>query len=530
MSYTKMVKGATKIKMAPPKAKYVDPILHGLRNQKFFNEIVNALQDRLDMNIWTIVYKSLIVIHLMIDTETLALEYFSDNLQFFQLHKIMNSSKWSNNDITALRRYNDYLKGKCYEFGELNEQIERLNSTHRHDKDLIQLQKLFEVESMEREIQLLLKNKYSPQDLQNDLLFYAFKLLIQDLLIKYNKLNEGIISLLESFFDLSYDNAERTLKNYKSFVHLTDYVVKYLKVGKAMGLDIPVIKHITTKLISSLEEHLDNQRNNKNNNNINERKISESTESRKNVSSSSQLNNNSTEQDEINKNAQEHLKRIREQKELLEKQLHQPTSVMITPTLPTNFTGTNPFTPSPVIGNTTDSFSFEQQQPLTATSTSNPFLVQSPVTSTGTGFYATNQNVVPSYTGAGFGGYTQQPQSSPVFPPPQPQQIQTGLLQQQPYQFTGNTVNTTGNNPFALSSIMEEPSLMSSLDPQQQAAAQAAAGITYLPVQVTQYAVVGSNPFEQSQAQAQAQAQQQQSQGQQQGQQQGQRNSNLIDM
>ena len=88
-----------------------------------------------------------------------------------------------------------------------------------------------------------------------------------------------------------------------------------------------------------------------------------------------------------------------------------------------------------------------------------------------------------------------------MFPPPQ-----QGLLQQ-PYQYTGNTVN----NPFALTSIMEE-STMPSLDPQQQQ------GITYLPVQVTQYAVVGTNPFEQQQQQ------QQQQQGQ------AQRNSNLIDM
>lgn len=514
MSYNKMVKGATKIKMAPPKAKYVEPILHGLKNQNNFNEIVHCLSERLNMNVWTIVYKSLIVIHLMIDTDTMCLEYFSNNLQIFQLTKIMNSSKWSNNDIIVLKRYDDYLKGKCFEYGDLNEQIEILDSEYRHDKDLKQLKKLLEVESLEREIKLLIKNTLSPQDLQNDLLFYAFKLLIQDLLVSYNKLNEGVITLLESFFDLSYTNAERTLNTYKSFVKLTDYVVKYLKIGKAMGLDIPVIKHITTKLIQSLEDYLDNQKrdkkklddtirsNNDEKTNVPTNTLTTTTSNNKNdnddnVSSPLVRNNESTV-----KNTKEQLERIREQKKILERQLQQEQQVLITPTLPKNFTGTNPFSPSPIINNNINSFTFEQQQQqqpiITANNTSNPFLVQNPVISASAGFYATNQNVVPAYTGAGFGGYSQQPVHL-------------------------NNTTAGHTNPFILNSIVEEPSVVPTLDPQQQITT---AGITYLPVQVTQYAVVNTNPFEQTQEQEQ----EQHPHPHQQQHQQQQHNSNLIDI
>lgn len=517
MSYTKMVKGATKIKMAPPKAKYVDPILHGLKNQHDFNEIVHCLSERLNMNVWTIVYKSLIVIHLMIDTDKMCLEYFSNNLQIFQLTKIMNSSKWSNNDIIVLKRYGEYLKGRCFEYGDLNEQIEILDSKHRHDKDLRQLKKLLEVESLEREIKLLIKNTLSPQDLQNDLLFYAFKLLIQDLLVSYNKLNEGVISLLESFFDLSYENAERTLNIYKSFVKLTNYVVKYLKIGKAMGLDIPVIKHITTKLIQSLEDHLHNQRRDQKKlddtvRSNNDEKTNTSTTITNNNNNNNNNNGNSNgnnvssplirNDENMAKNTQEQLERIQEQKKILERQLQQEQQVLITPTLPTNFTGTNPFSPSPIINNNINSFTFEppqqqQQQPIiTANNTSNPFLVQSPVVTASTGFYATNQTVIPTYTGAGFGGYSQQP-------------------------YHMNGVTTGNTNPFILNSIVEEPSVVPTLDPQQ---ATTTAGITYLPVQVTQYAVVNPNPFEQVQEQNQKQVTQQQQQQQQH------RNSNLIDM
>lgn len=65
-SYTKLVKGATKIKMAPPKQKYVDPILMGTSNPREFQEITDALDVRLSDTAWTIVYKALVVLHLMI--------------------------------------------------------------------------------------------------------------------------------------------------------------------------------------------------------------------------------------------------------------------------------------------------------------------------------------------------------------------------------------------------------------------------------------------------------------------------------
>lgn len=54
---------------------------------------------------------------------------------------------------------------------------------------------------------------------------------------------------------------------------MTEYVVRYLKIGKAVGLKIPVIKHITTKLINSLEEHLREETKDKEVNLLNRSKI-----------------------------------------------------------------------------------------------------------------------------------------------------------------------------------------------------------------------------------------------------------------
>lgn len=66
-SYEKSVKGGTKIKLAPPKAKYVEHILIATREgEGGVADVFRTLQNRLRDSTWTIVFKSLIIVHLMI--------------------------------------------------------------------------------------------------------------------------------------------------------------------------------------------------------------------------------------------------------------------------------------------------------------------------------------------------------------------------------------------------------------------------------------------------------------------------------
>lgn len=192
------------------------------------------------------------------------------------MRKISHTTKWSSNDMRALQRYDEYLKTRCEEYGRLgmdhlrdNYSSLKLGSKNQLSMD----EELDHVESLEIQINALIRNKYSVSDLENHLLLYAFQLLVQDLLGLYNALNEGVITLLESFFELSIEHAKRTLDLYKDFVDMTEYVVRYLKIGKAVGLKIPVIKHITTKLINSLEEHLREETKDKEVNLLNRSKI-----------------------------------------------------------------------------------------------------------------------------------------------------------------------------------------------------------------------------------------------------------------
>ncbi|CAI2014372.1 hypothetical protein SEUBUCD646_0G04860 [Saccharomyces eubayanus] len=472
-SYAKLVKGATKIKMAPPKQKYVDPILMGTSNPRDFQEITDALDVRLSDTAWTIVYKALVVIHLMIQQgeKDVTLRHYSHNLSVFQLRKISHTSKWSSNDMKALQKYDDYLKIRCEEYGRLRMDHVRDNysSLKLGSRDQLTMdEELDHVESLEIQINALIRNRYSTPDLENHLLLYAFQLLVQDLLALYNALNEGVITLLESFFELSVEHAKRTLDLYKDFVDMTEYVVRYLKVGKAVGLKIPVIKHITTKLIKSLEDHLREET---------KRQRGEPLQQQQDRKPSSTVSN-TTNYDSNTGNrsiAQQKLEQIREQKKLLEQQLQQQ-QLLISPTVPQD--AHNPFGSQQKDVNN-DTFSFEPAQPQLATQipqqTGNPFLIQQqqqqqqqqlqqqqqqqqqqPVQLAGaptmlqqaqvpvasnlngqqTGMYASNLQYTPNFTGSGFGGYT--------------------TIDSNPMANTMEPTKTGSNNPFSLENIVRE--------------------------------------------------------------------------
>ncbi|CAI4503059.1 CDA_G0022140.mRNA.1.CDS.1 [Saccharomyces cerevisiae] len=459
--YTKLVKGATKIKMAPPKQKYVDPILSGTSSARGLQEITHALDIRLSDTAWTIVYKALIVLHLMIQQgeKDVTLRYYSHNLDVFQLRKISHTTKWSSNDMRALQRYDEYLKTRCEEYGRLgmdhlrdNYSSLKLGSKNQLSMD----EELDHVESLEIQINALIRNKYSVSDLENHLLLYAFQLLVQDLLGLYNALNEGVITLLESFFELSIEHAKRTLDLYKDFVDMTEYVVRYLKIGKAVGLKIPVIKHITTKLINSLEEHLREETKRQRG------EPSEPQQDRKPSTAISSTSSHNINSNDKNKSiAQKKLEQIREQKKLLEQQL-QNEQLLISPTVPQD--AYNPFGSQQQDLNN-DTFSFEPTQPqMTAQvpqPTANPFLIPQQqqqalqLTSASTmpqpseiqitpnlnnqqtGMYASNLQYTPNFTGSGFGGYTTTENNA----------MMTGTL---------DPTKTGSNNPFSLENIARE--------------------------------------------------------------------------
>lgn len=269
-NYEKIVKGATKIKVAVPKAKYMEPLLMSTSRKHEFNNVMKLLSIRLNDTAWSVVYKSLIVVHELIKEgePTVTLEYLADHQDMLKISKNAFSTlyaglinKYAKYILVRVREYDltgiDYIRDE-----QLHNNALRKRSDDGGRLKSLSVEKglLIEVESVERQIQGLLKCKMKEAEVNNEIVLQVFRLLVNDLLILYQCLNEGVINILEHYFEMSKDDATLALLIYKSFVKLTVEVVDYLRTAKHLEymtkLHVPTIRHAPTALASSLEEYL----------------------------------------------------------------------------------------------------------------------------------------------------------------------------------------------------------------------------------------------------------------------------------
>lgn len=425
---------------AAPKNKYLDPLVRSTLDKSAFHEVMMYLDKRLGDSAWTIVYKSLIVIHTMIregerDVVLKYLSHYPDFLSVPQMRKM--------NDTNSLVPYAKYLGVRGKEFGSVkfdyvrDYQVAELNRTDSRLKKLtVDRGLLREVESVLKQIKALVSTRFTESNITNDVTLTSFRLTVNDLLILFNVLNIGVINILEHFFEMSRYDAERGLEIYREYCILTGRVVDYLKVAKHMEyatkLHIPTLKHAPISLVENLEDYLQNGGpegdkgpHAKNNNS---------------VSANSDLHKQQAQYQEQLHNIpaqQQNMQQLNSQPTTnpFFQQIQQQTSAQVQPAAPLQPQPTNnPFLQQQIIPVQIvpgQNFQLQQQQ-----------LPQVPMQSYATGQFSSVHGLTPAYTGAGFGGYTPQQQQ-------QPNQIEP--QQQQPATPQPLKSSQTGNNPFALS-------------------------------------------------------------------------------
>ncbi|KAL1304112.1 hypothetical protein AAFC00_000544 [Neodothiora populina] len=259
-SFEKSVKGGTKIKAAPPKSKYVEHILLATHaGEAGVAEIFRALKDRLRDSTWTIVFKSLIIIHLMIKEgeKDVTLSYLAQSPR----------SKLAINTFTDvqtqgqnIRRYSDYLIARAQGFADTKVDYVR-SGTSRMKNLPIEKGLLRETECIQAQIKALVKCDLLDTEPENEISLTAFRLLTKDLLDLFAVMNEAVMNVLSHYFELSKVDAEHAIGIYKTFAKQTDQVVQYLSVARqyehVTKLEIPKIKHAPTSLAASLQEYID---------------------------------------------------------------------------------------------------------------------------------------------------------------------------------------------------------------------------------------------------------------------------------
>ncbi|XP_028164118.1 phosphatidylinositol-binding clathrin assembly protein LAP-like [Ostrinia furnacalis] len=112
---------------------------------------------------------------------------------------------------------------------------------------------------LQAQLDSLLEFDCTANDLTNGVINMCFMLLFRDLIRLFACYNDGIINLLEKFFDMNKKNCREALDLYKKFLIRMDRVGEFLKVAENVGIDkgdIPDLTKAPSSLLDALEGHL----------------------------------------------------------------------------------------------------------------------------------------------------------------------------------------------------------------------------------------------------------------------------------
>lgn len=255
---------ATTEELMAPKKKHLDYLLHCTNEPNVsIPSMANLLIERTQNPNWTVVYKSLITIHnIMCYGNERFSQYLASCNTTFNLGSFLDKGSTQGYDMSQhVRRYGKYISEKiytyrlcAYDFCKVKRGREDgLLRTMNTDKLLKTLPIL------QNQIDALLEFQVTSGELTNGVINCSFILLFRDLIRLFACYNDGVINLLEKYFDMNKKQCREALDMYKSFLLRLDKVAEFLKVAEAVGIDrgeIPDLTRAPASLLEALEAHL----------------------------------------------------------------------------------------------------------------------------------------------------------------------------------------------------------------------------------------------------------------------------------
>ncbi|CAD5206714.1 unnamed protein product [Bursaphelenchus okinawaensis] len=261
---------ATTEELMAPKKKHLDYLLHCTNEPNVsIPSMANLLIERTQNPNWIVVYKALITIHnLMCYGNERFSQYLASCNTSFNLTSFLDKVAAQGGNLasgydmsTHVRRYGKYISEKistyrlcAFDFCKVKRGREDgLLRTLHTDK----LLKTFPI--LQNQIDALLEFQVNPSELTNSVINCSFILLFRDLIRLFACYNDGVINLLEKYFDMNKKQCREALDFYKSFLLRLDKVSEFLKVAESVGIDkgeIPDLTRAPASLLEALEAHL----------------------------------------------------------------------------------------------------------------------------------------------------------------------------------------------------------------------------------------------------------------------------------
>ncbi|NXH39390.1 PICAL protein, partial [Dicaeum eximium] len=259
----KAVCKATTHEVMGPKKKHLDYLIQ-CTNEMNVNipQLADSLFERTTNSSWVVVFKSLITTHhLMVYGNERFIQYLASRNTLFNLSNFLDKSGLQGYDMsTFIRRYSRYLNEKAVSYRQVAFDFTKVKRGADGVMRTMSTEKLLKtVPIIQNQMDALLDFNVNSNELTNGVINAAFMLLFKDAIRLFAAYNEGIINLLEKYFDMKKNQCKEGLDIYKKFLTRMTRISEFLKVAEQVGIDrgdIPDLSQAPSSLLDALEQHL----------------------------------------------------------------------------------------------------------------------------------------------------------------------------------------------------------------------------------------------------------------------------------
>uniref|UniRef100_A0A7N6BAG7 Phosphatidylinositol-binding clathrin assembly protein n=1 Tax=Anabas testudineus TaxID=64144 RepID=A0A7N6BAG7_ANATE len=260
---SKAVCKATTHEVSGPKKKHLDYLIHCTNELNVsIPHLADTLLERTASNSWIVVFKALITTHhLMMYGNERLMQYLASRNTLFNLNNFLDKAALQGyNMSTFIRRYSRYLNEKAMSYRLAAVDFTKMKRGADGVMRTMNTEKLIKtLPIIQNQLDALLDFQPNSNELTNGVINTAFMLLFKDSIRLFAAYNEGVINMLEKYFDMKKNQCKEALEIYKTFLNRMTKLSEFLKVAERVGIDqgdSPDLTQAPSSLLEALEQHL----------------------------------------------------------------------------------------------------------------------------------------------------------------------------------------------------------------------------------------------------------------------------------
>ncbi|XP_066213885.1 phosphatidylinositol-binding clathrin assembly protein-like [Saccopteryx leptura] len=249
LSASKAALRATTDELMEPEPKHLADLIHYINETNMsVKHLADILSKKTGSNSWVVVFKALVTVHhLMVHGNERFIRHLASRSSLFTLHNFLDNSVTEGCTMSIfIRRYSKYLNEKSLAYRYIASDITKAKRGIRGVMRTMNTRELLDtLLVIQTQFDALLNFNANPGELTNGIIHAAFMLLFKDSLHLFAAYNEGMLNLLNRFFDMRKNQCKEILDIYIEFLGRTKKLAQFLKVAEKIGIDQKSIPYVT---------------------------------------------------------------------------------------------------------------------------------------------------------------------------------------------------------------------------------------------------------------------------------------------